>query len=82
MAWHHEDGIKQFWGTPRGISIAFQKLGHEIGEYGFDPKNCDLSRLIKDVENYDFVLIMYAGGSGTLGSELKRLREVTNNRYF
>lgn len=82
IAWHHEDGIKEYWDTPRGISIAFEKLGHEIGEYGFDPKNCDLSRLIKDVENYDFILIMYAGGSDTLDSEIKKLRKLTKKKIL
>lgn len=70
------------WGTPSSIKSAFNKLGHETFLYNLDPNNCNLSKLIDEASNYNFVVVFYAGNSPSLDKELKKLYESNKTKIL
>ena len=67
--------FSEMWGTPKGIKIAFEKLGYNTIEFGYDPNNCNFDELINRVDEYDFLIVWSCGPHPTLDSELKRLKQ-------
>ena len=67
--------FNDYWSTPKGIKIAFDKLGNETIVFGYDPNNCDFGDLISRENEYDFLVVFSCGPHPTLDRELKRLKE-------
>lgn len=80
MVWDHVHNNINEWSTPCGLIEPFKKLGYIVETYGTHKKgqnkhSIDLSLLINNIDKYEFILIMNAGGYPELNREIKRLKQ-------
>jgi hypothetical protein len=74
--------IIEFWSTPKGVKTAFEKLGNNVIEFGYDPNNCNFDELINREDEYDFLIVWSCGPHPTLDSELKRLKQSISKKIL
>ena len=74
--------FNDYWSTPKGIKIAFDKLGNETIVFGYDPNNCDFGDLISRENEYDFLVVFSCGPHQTLDREMKRLKESISKKIM
>ena len=74
--------IIETWSTPKSIKIAFEKLGYNTIEFGYDPNNCNFDDLISRENEYDFLVVWSCGPHPTLDGELKRLKSIISKKIL
>jgi hypothetical protein len=82
IAYHFDENKPDLWNTPLGIVNSFQKKGHTVKQYGLDPKNCIMDKLISEANNYDFIFICWCGPSPSFDEQLKKLKSSTKTKLF
>lgn len=83
MLWHgDETKPEDFWNCPLGLSFAFRRLGHEVDVFKFDAGNCNIEHFIQISGGYNFILISWPWTSPSLDAQIKRLREISNNKII
>lgn len=82
LAYHFDENNPPIWSTPSGLGISFRKKGHFVQEYGFDPQNCNLEKLIDETNKYDLIFFCLAGPSESFDRELKKLKNSTKTKIF
>jgi len=74
--------FSEMWSTPKGMKTAFEKLGNNVIEFGYDPNNCNFDELISREDEYDFLIVWSCGPHPTLDSELKRLKQIISKKIL
>mgnify|MGYP000906833202 CR=1 FL=1 len=75
MSWHYDETTPDIWSTPLGFSKCLVKNGHEVFNFGYNPQNCDFTKLIDASKNFDLILLFTAGPSDSLDKEIFRLKQ-------
>lgn len=83
MLWGGNDmDPEDFWNVPLGLKFGFQKLGHEVHVYKFDPENCNLEKLYPSANYFDFIWLGWPWLSPSLDNSIKKLKEVSNTKLI
>lgn len=82
LSYYYDVDNPHIWCTPSGLGKAFEKAGHTITPYSFDPTNCNLSKLINDADQYDMIFFCVAGPSSTFDSQLRLLKSKTKTKIL
>jgi len=83
MLWSGKDeDPEDFWNIPVGLKFGFQKLGHEVHVYKFDPENCNLEKLYPSANYFDFIWLGWPWKSTSLDVAIKKLKEVSDTKLI
>lgn len=82
IAYHFDENKPDSWSTPSGVVRCFEKKGHTVKQYGLDPKKCNMEGLIRDANNYDFIMFFWCGPSTSFDNQLEILRSKTKTKIF
>jgi len=82
LSYHFDERNPPVWSTPSGLGKAFERAGHQVTSYGFEPTSCNLAKLISDANNFDLIFFCLAGPSPSFDSQLQILRSKTKTKIF
>jgi hypothetical protein len=80
VAYHFDPSQHEVWSTPYGLACAFERAGHSVDRFGFEPTRCDLRPLHGSTS--DLIFFCLAGPSASFDSEIKILKSVVNQPLF
>lgn len=82
ISYHFDENKPDLWNTPLGVINSFENKGHVVTQYALNPKNCDMSKLINDSAEYDFIMFFFCGPSQSFDQQIKILKDKTKTKIF